>query len=472
MCSSDLALAAFGSADVLLERAVDGARHIEVQVLGDAYGTVVSLGERECSIQRRHQKLIEEAPSPAIDPVQRTRLGAAAVRALSTIGYEGAGTLEFLLAPDGRLMFMEMNTRLQVEHPVTELTYDIDLVQWQFRIAAGARLSDHPDLPREHPRGHAIEVRVCAEDPSRGFLPQSGTLVRWVPPKDLRVEHALHDGAVIAPQFDSMIAKLVAHGPDRESACRTMLNALAGLQVFGLATNRDFLIACLRHPVFRSGSFNTGFVDAFAPALVCPDQAHRQALLKAAACLLQIGSQQETGALLPRLAYPLRLEFEGERYEGRVERESPGRFAVSLLEGTARVHLERMGHDDTRASIDGVQLRLRWWPDGDCVWLASDQATVCVRNLSLVASRSNTSASDEAAQTGEVRSPMHARVSRVLVQAGVAVQVGTPLLVLEAMKIEHLIAAPCAGRIDCLEVADGSLVKSGALLLAIGPRDA
>lgn len=466
------ALAAFGSADVLLERAVDGARHIEVQILADAHGNVVSLGERDCSIQRRHQKLVEEAPSPAIDESRRSRIGEASVQAIRTLGYENAGTLEFLLSSDGRLLFMEMNTRLQVEHPVTELVYGVDLVQWQFRIASGARLDDLTKLMRHQPRGHAIEVRLCAEDPHRHFLPQSGTIGRWVPPDDIRVEHALHDGGFVAPQFDSMIAKLVAHGPDRESARRKLLNALSTLQAFGLATNRDFLIRCLRHPAFESGNFNTGFVAEFKEALLQALPEDRHALLHVAAALLQSGPSEATGSLLPRLPYPARLELNGERFEGRVERVSPGRFLVAFGDDTADVHILRSACDDTQATINGAQLRLRWWRDGDCLWMASNSTTLCVFNRSLAASVAEPSAGAERSRMGDLASPMNARVSQVVVKLGDPIRVGEVLLSLEAMKIEHQITAPVSGRIERIDVAPGSLVKLGSPLLKIAPEAA
>ena len=466
------ALTAFGSSDVLLERAVDGARHIEVQILADAHGNVVSLGERDCSIQRRHQKLVEEAPSPAIDATRRSQINDASAQAIRALGYENAGTLEFLLSSDGRLLFMEMNTRLQVEHPVTELVYGVDLVQWQFRIALGARLDELDTPMRQQPRGHSIEVRLCAEDPGRHFLPQSGTLGRWVPPDHIRVEHALHDGAFIAPQFDSMIAKLVAHGPDRESARRKLLNALSMLQAFGLATNRDFLIRCLRHPAFESGNFNTGFVAQFKEELLQTPLEHRRALLQAAASLLQLGHSEAAGSLAPRLPYPVRLEVNGERFEGRVERVSPGRFLVAFGHDSADVHFLRASFEDTQATVNGELLRLRWWRDDDRLWIASDHTTLCVWNLSMATVVAEQTQGAGLGRTGDVGSPMNARVSRVMVKPDDLIQAGEALLTLEAMKIEHQVAAPVSGRIVRIDVVPGSLVKLGSPLLKIEPEAA
>ncbi len=227
---------------MILERALDGARHIEVQVFADRHGHAIHLGERDCSVQRRHQKLIEEAPSPAVDAALRERLAASALAAVRAIGYEGAGTVEFLLDRDGRHYFIEMNTRLQVEHPVTEAITGLDLVEWQFRVAAGEPLPLAQDDVRFE--GHAIEVRLCAEDAAHGFMPASGTLALWQPPAGLRVEHALHSGMPILPFYDSMIAKLVAHGRDRDEARRRLVAGLDALVALGVPTNRRFLSRC------------------------------------------------------------------------------------------------------------------------------------------------------------------------------------------------------------------------------------
>ncbi|HEX7440824.1 MAG TPA: acetyl-CoA carboxylase biotin carboxylase subunit, partial [Caldimonas sp.] len=309
---------AFGSDTVILERALLAARHIEVQVFADRHGHAIHLGERDCSVQRRHQKLIEEAPSPAVDADLRERLGATALAALKTIEYEGAGTVEFLLDRDGRYYFMEMNTRLQVEHPVTEAITGLDLVEWQLRIAAGEALP----LAQQDVRfdGHAIEVRLCAEDPGRGFMPQSGTLALWRPPAGLRVEHALHSGVDVAPYYDSMIAKLVAHGRDRDEARRKLGAGLENLVVLGIATNREFLARCLRDPVFAAGAATTAFVDERAEELAQPDPDVRAWLVAVAALLLfqasAVDDEPRKGGiashpLAHRLPLPMRLSIDG-----------------------------------------------------------------------------------------------------------------------------------------------------------------
>ena len=234
---------AFGDPTLLIERAIEGARHVEIQVFGDRQGNAIHLGERDCSVQRRHQKLIEETPSPGVSPELRARMGAAAVAAVKAIGYEGAGTLEFLLDGAGDFFFMEMNTRLQVEHPVTEAVTGLDLVELQLRVARGEKLPLRQDEVRFS--GHAIEARLCAEDPDMDFLPQSGRIALWRPPADLRVEHAIEDGSEILPFYNSMIAKLIAHAATREEARRMLAHGLADTVVLGVRTNAAFLRRCL-----------------------------------------------------------------------------------------------------------------------------------------------------------------------------------------------------------------------------------
>ena len=259
---------AFGDPTVILERAIVDPRHIEIQVFGDRYGNAIHLGERDCSVQRRHQKLIEEAPSPKVTPELRARMGAVAVAAVKSIGYEGAGTLEFLLDPGGEFYFMEMNTRLQVEHPVTEAITGLDLVELQLRIAAGEPLG----LRQEDVKfsGHAIEVRLCSEDAGHDFMPQSGTMALWQMPDGVRVEHALQSGSEIPPFYDSMIAKIISHGADRNEARGRLICGLEQTAAFGVTTNQGFLISCLRHPGFAKGEATTAFIGNHRDELLAP----------------------------------------------------------------------------------------------------------------------------------------------------------------------------------------------------------
>src|SRR4029077_13083509 len=262
------AKAAFGDSSVILERAIQNPRHIEIQVFGDRYGNAIHLGERDCSVQRRHQKLIEEAPSPAVSPKLRQRMGEVAVAAVRSLRYEGAGTLEFLLDERGEFYFMEMNTRLQVEHPVTEAITGLDLVELQLRVASGEPLG----LVQEDIKfsGHAIEVRLCSEDASHDFMPQSGRMALWQMPEGLRVEHALQSGSEIPPFYDSMIAKVISHGTTREEARSRLICGLEQLTAFGVTTNQGFLMSCLRHPGFARGEATTAFIGAHRDELLAP----------------------------------------------------------------------------------------------------------------------------------------------------------------------------------------------------------
>src|SRR6185295_3823369 len=250
----------FGDSRVLLEKALLKPRHVEIQIFADSHGNCIHLGERDCSVQRRHQKLIEESPSPAVDAKLRAAMGEAAIKAARAVGYVGAGTVEFLLE-DGRFWFMEMNTRLQVEHPVTEMLTGLDLVEWQLRVAAGERLPALQDEVRFS--GHAIEVRLCAEDPEQEFLPQAGTLSRWEPSSAVRVEHALESGIAIPPFYDSMLAKFIAHAPTRGEARANLAAALDETVALGVPTNKDFLASVLRHRSFANGGATTDFLSHF-----------------------------------------------------------------------------------------------------------------------------------------------------------------------------------------------------------------
>src|ERR1700761_7664087 len=262
------AKAAFGDGTVILERAIQNPRHIEIQVFGDRYGNAIHLGERDCSVQRRHQKLIEEAPSPAVSPRLRRRMGEVAFAAIRSLRYEGAGTLEFLLDARGEFYFMEMNTRLQVEHPVTEAVTGLDLVELQLRVAAGEPLG----LRQENIQffGHAIEVRLCSEDAAHDFMPQSGRMAVWQMPDGLRVEHALRSGSEIPPFYDSMIAKLISHGATRDEARRRLISGLERTAAFGVTTNQEFLGACLRHSAFAAGEATTAFIGSHRDELLVP----------------------------------------------------------------------------------------------------------------------------------------------------------------------------------------------------------
>ncbi len=473
------ASAAFGDARLLLERAVESARHVEIQVFADAHGHVVHLGERDCSLQRRHQKVVEEAPSPAVSTTLRRRMGEVAVAAAREVGYRGAGTVEFLLDRDGAFWFIEMNTRLQVEHAVTEALVGVDLVEWQLRVAAGEPLPMEQDeaLARFESGGHAIEVRLCAEDPGHDFLPQSGRIARWRAPDGVRVDHALTSGCAVPPFYDSMLAKLVASAPTRDEARTRLARALDRTVCLGVTTNRAFLATLLREPAFATGDVDTTFI-----ARRFPDDASRSAptpsWLEALAAV--------ASALLPRRALPAlfagwssspsldvvvpvivdeatrRWRLTGSRddvqaTDGRVTHRIVG---LHRLEGDATT--TRFIDATLVAEIDGRSVRLVGILDGDdCHWLADGI------ELHAVDGRLRGARRDTPTAAGLLLAPMHGRVVETHVVAGASVEAGALLLVIEAMKMEHPVRAPHAGTVAVLHVRGGDQVATRQPLVEV-----
>jgi geranyl-CoA carboxylase alpha subunit len=457
---------AFGDPTVLLERAILEPRHVEIQVFADRHGHAVHLGERDCSVQRRHQKLVEEAPSPAVGAELRARMGAAAVQAARAIGYEGAGTLEFLLDRDGRFWFMEMNTRLQVEHPVTEALTGLDLVEWQLRVAAGEPLPLRQEDIRLH--GHAIEVRLCAEDAAHGFLPQSGTLHAWRPPAGLRVEHALFPGTAIPPWYDSMVAKLVAHGTNRDDARRQLARGLQELVALGVTTNQAFLARCLLHPVFAAGGATTAFVDAHAAELLQVPAADRARAAAAAAWLLLAtagGAPRLHHPLAHRLPVALRFDLDGQPVQVEATQLEPGRFRLRADPGEHELEPLAIGADQAALRLDGTVVQAAFHRDGSQLWLHLAGRPHRIEDRTLAPQVRGGSAAGD----GRVRASMNGRVAAVLVAAGQHVSPGQPLLTLEAMKMEHVHAAGVAGTVAALHAAAGEQVQAGRVLVEIAP---
>jgi len=427
---------AFGDGRLLLERALEDARHVEVQVFADAHGHCIHLGERDCSVQRRHQKLIEEAPSPAVDAALRAKMGEAAVAVAKSAGYCGAGTVEFLLEKDSRFWFMEMNTRLQVEHPVTEMITGLDLVEWQLRIAAGEALP----LKQEEVRftGHAIEARLCAEDPAADFLPQSGKLVLWeLPPplpspskgEEVRIDHALESGAEVSPHYDSMIAKLIAHGATRDEARAKLAQALDDTVALGVPTNKAFLAAVLRDAAFARGEATTSFLARRSFPAPDPDDE----TLAIAATLLagQCGHGEWTG-WSNNPAHTLRARF--------------GESEIALVSGKWPRHGDE---------------RLRFAVEGEVVHLARGGQSWRLENtLHAPPAKRGAAMTD-----GRLASPMNGRVVAVNAKLGERIEQGTALVVLEAMKMEHGLALPAAVRVTAVHVAAGAQVAPGRLLV-------
>ncbi|MBX3591834.1 MAG: acetyl-CoA carboxylase biotin carboxylase subunit [Burkholderiaceae bacterium] len=462
---------AFGDTTVLLERAILEPRHIEIQIVADRYGHVLHLGERDCSVQRRHQKLLEEAPSPVVSAALRDRMGAVAVRAARAIGYEGAGTLEFLLDRHGDFYFMEMNTRLQVEHPVTEAITGLDLVELQLRIAAGEPLEISQD--QVHLSGHAIEARLCAEDASQDFMPQSGKMVLWHAPTHgparLRVEHALESGAEISAHYDSMIAKLIAHGTTREEARRKLARGLETLVALGVTTNRGFLASCLEHSVFAAGEATTDFIQRYRAELLRDDpEADARATAVAALLLMQGGTETRPplagGALIRPLPMRLRLEMGGGGRELTMVRQGQRTY---IAEGGGHRHvldLIDFGHHRIRFVCDDVMETATYFRDGATLLLQLGSRSYRVKNLTHVAHSQPGTASGS---DGRLRASMNGRVVAVLVAAGESVAPGQPLVTVEAMKMEHIHASPVAGTVRALHVSAGDQVSAAGLLAEI-----
>ncbi|MGE0253695.1 MAG: biotin carboxylase N-terminal domain-containing protein [Alphaproteobacteria bacterium] len=475
---------AFGDGRVLLERWVERARHIEVQVFADTLGEVIHLFERDCSLQRRHQKVIEEAPAPGLTPAQRAALGEAAVAAARAVSYVGAGTVEFLAEADdpSNFFFMEMNTRLQVEHPVTEFVTGLDLVEWQFRVAAGERLPlRQADVKLA---GHAIEARLYAEDPQRGFLPSSGYLAHlaWPEARDgLRIDTGVRGGDTVAPFYDPMLAKVIFGGADREAAREGLAAALAATEVVGPQTNRAFLVACLRHADFAAARLDTRFIerhqaDLLPPPAPAPDAALALATAWLAEDWAAAARRRAMAAGAPaspwaradgwRLNAPPQVGLtllDGEREVAVTARPAGSGWAIAL-DGAAAAAVDgvSVAGASVSATLDGVRRQASAVAhDGALVVHLDGAAWRFVRKPEL-----GGGAGREAA-AGSLSAPLSGKVVRVAVAAGDAVTRGQTLMVLEAMKMEHAIAAPADGRVADIHFAAGDQVAEGAELLRL-----
>ena len=479
------ALAGFGCGDLLIERALLQPRHVEVQVFADAHGACIHLGERDCSVQRRHQKIIEEAPSPAVDAALRERMGACAVALAQAAGYVGAGTVEFLLdgkdlsdagppqvakAPSGgsepreagsvgaQFFLMEMNTRLQVEHPVTEALTGLDLVEWQIRVARGEPLPLTQD--QVHLQGHAIEVRLCAEDAH--FRPHTGSVLQFAAPPAtaferatpgaLRFDHALEEWAEVSPHYDAMLGKLIVHAPTRPEAIADLVRALQGTRVLGLPTNRAFLAACLQHPVFASG-------QALVPFLAEHAQELQRLLLNSELsvhiplALSAIFASNPTSDLPCAMARPLRLRHQGEVHAiavrelggGRLQVEQAGAEPVTLQLPQRGVHCVAVG-----------PRRWHWQTGGVDGWVEDASWEPAVR-------------AGAGGGATELRAPFNGKVVAIPVAAGQALAAGDTVVVIESMKLEHSLASPAAATVAELLVAPGQQVSPGQVLARFAP---
>ena len=479
------AKAAFGDDRVLIEKYLERPRHIEVQVFGDTQGDVVYLFERDCSVQRRHQKVLEEAPAPGLSAAQRKRMGEAAVAAAKSIGYTGAGTVEFIAAPDGTFYFMEMNTRLQVEHPVTEMITGLDLVRWQLMVAAGEPLPLKQKELAFH--GHAIEARIYAENPAKGFLPSTGTLRHLRMPKAsefraepaaVRVDSGVRQGDAITPHYDPMLAKLIVWGEDRGVALGRMRSALAAVEIVGVSTNVEFLARTVAGKAFTGADLDTGLIErshaelfpadtgasdedlaAVAFAELLAEQAQAAAQARNSADLhspwnivdgwrLNLGSHHELVFAQGEKSHPVQIHFAPGGYRFAVN----GRgYALAGREEAGVLHL----------SLDGAAYRVRAVRDGADWHLFRDGTH---RLLTLQSAQGSP---EPGIVAGSLAAPMPGKVLQVLVQAGAKVAKGAPLVILEAMKMEHTIAAPHDGKVAEIYFKAGEQVNEGVELLRL-----
>ncbi|MFE2163351.1 biotin carboxylase N-terminal domain-containing protein [Streptomyces lydicus] len=466
------ARSSFGDDTLLVERWIDRPRHIEIQVLADGHGHVIHLGERECSLQRRHQKLIEEAPSVLLDEATRAAMGEAAVQAARSCGYRGAGTVEFIVPgkDPSSYYFMEMNTRLQVEHPVTELVTGLDLVEWQLRIAAGERLPyAQEDITLD---GHAVEARLCAETVSvkggaRDFLPTGGTVLALHEAQGdgVRTDSGLSQGVEVGSRYDPMLAKVIAHGPDRESALRRLRAALAQTVTLGVPTNAGFLRRLLAHPDVVSGELDTGLVEREAAGLV--DTEVPEEVYAAAAAVRQAALEPaaDAGGWRDPFAAPSGFRLGGEPVPVRHWLRVPGHdpVAYDVLPGSPAGQVEA---DRVRVTVDGVTHTFH--RSGD--WLGRDGDSWQVTDHDPVAAALRGAGRAHGAET--LAAPMPGTVTVVKVAVGDEVAAGQGLLVVEAMKMEHVISAPHAGTVTELDVTAGATVAMDQILAVIAPHDA
>ncbi|WP_405240298.1 acetyl/propionyl/methylcrotonyl-CoA carboxylase subunit alpha [Lentisalinibacter orientalis] len=472
---------AFGSGELILEKAVVDARHVEIQVFADDHGAVIHLGERDCSVQRRHQKVVEEAPCPVMTERLREAMGAAAADAARSIDYRGAGTVEFLLDASGHFYFLEMNTRLQVEHPVTEMVTGLDLVALQLRVAEGRALGIEQDEIAL--QGHAIEVRLYAEDPARDFMPATGRIELWLPPsgEGVRVDAGVATGSEISPWYDPMVAKIISHGETRDAARLNLIRALERTALFGVTNNRDFLVEVLRRPEFAEGRVTTAFLekqgegafgggpqpaDAAVAALLEYTLAGEAALAAAVGVSPGLLGWSSAGSLVSRYRY----ELDGEPVDLAVSPAPDGTVAVAGAGGDWRLHI--LGREAHRARIaisdrmdDRIVDVLFHLSRPGFIHVSVDGRAAAFENL-----RESVAAAEEAGG-GRVTAAMHGLITEIAVAPGASVTRGTRLLVLEAMKMQHEVRAEIDGVVTAVHCEAGRQVAADELILEIEPAD-
>ena len=453
---------AFGSGELILEKAVIAPRHVEIQVFGDTHGNYVYLFERDCSIQRRHQKVVEEAPCPVMTESLRQQMGEAAVAAARSCNYVGAGTVEFLLDQSGEFYFLEMNTRLQVEHPVTELVTGLDLVEWQLRVANGETLPlQQSELTLT---GHAIEVRLYAEDPRLDFLPQTGQIQRWLPADlpNVRIDHGLLTTDEISPFYDPMVAKVIAYGKTRQDAIRLLARAVDDCVLLGVNSNKQFLVNLLKHPIIVKGDTNTAFIQAHFQD---DESLHKQSLglehLAVVAALFTNASTNSSWNTGIALSLPLKLKHDEQQLQVLVKRDQ-SQVEVEICGQTLAIQLVEQNSQKLIYSVNGVRRSIEYVLDGNTLFLDAVNGNIAIENATYAPPETSDIAGD-----GKIKAPMDGAIINILVSTGDTVTKGQTLLILEAMKIQQQIKSDVDGVVGEIIGQVGQQVKKRQLVLNI-----
>jgi geranyl-CoA carboxylase alpha subunit len=465
---------AFGSGELILERAVIRPRHIEIQVFADKYGNAVYLGERDCSIQRRHQKVVEEAPSPFVDPELRQRMGEAAVQAAKACNYVGAGTVEFLVDSDKNFYFLEMNTRLQVEHPVTELITGTDLVAWQLNVAAGQV------LPKSQAQielnGHAMEVRLYAEDPANQFLPQTGPINLWQPATGdgIRIDDGIVTGQTVSPFYDPMLAKIIAYGSNREEARRRLVRAVEESTLFGVTVNSNFLCEVLRNQVFIDGEATTAFIGedfVDSPTMSPQKPANLPTAIATVISYLEQSPQQDFSQALSgwsntsQAPWPYQLKSGEYQWELSLQQNNED-YSISLGEDEIQLQLISDNGSELIYSHQGVRKTCQYQITNSEIFLRLDSAYFSFEDCTHSAA-----AAQESGGSGQIKASMDGAIIDVLAQAGDRVEKGQTLVILEAMKMEHPLKSDVDGIVESINTTKGDQVKLRQLLVAVTPDE-
>jgi 3-methylcrotonyl-CoA carboxylase alpha subunit len=462
----------FGDGTLLLERYIENARHIEVQIIGDSFGNIIHLFERECSIQRRYQKIIEESPSPVVTPELRKRICEAAIKAARAIGYANAGTVEFILAPTGEFYFIEANTRLQVEHPVTEMITGLDLVQLQIEVAEGSELRLAQEDVKQS--GHAIEARLYAEDPDKDFLPATGIIQDLnldSSIEGLRIDTGIEKDLEVGIHYDPLLAKVIAHGPDRETAMRKLVCALRNTYIHGVETNRDFLIGLLEHRGFQGGEYDTGFVAGNLDQLAGRRDAEQDLIAASAVTLYLQSVWQAERSILPELAPSYRnnpfrdpcvkLQIGGDVFEVSWRRDGDEIYEVRSGDWQAKIRIHAFERGRIRLSIDDAQRLFIITEAGPQFFVHSTLGSRAVTRLPRYP------VAGVASEQENPIAPMPGQVLKILVGAGQRISAGDPLVILEAMKMEQTLRASVDGVVEAILVKQGDVVAPGDVLIHI-----